>query len=160
MGGKLVQYLALAARERIRGLVLVASPSAGRLPIPAAARGWADLAGDGPGLLEATVRPFLRRPVPEAVLGRFARDAARIPRSYLEGTMALLSETSFADRLGAPEIPVLVASSAADALHPTARDLPASFPTARLEVFDAGSEIPMEQPAALARAIDRFLSDI
>jgi|SRR6266487_3179794 len=104
--------------------------------------------------------PFLRRDVAEEILRRFAREAARIPRSYLERTFELVSGTSFVDRLGAVTIPILVVSSAADQLHTTERDLIASFPRARVEVVDAGQEIPMEQPVMFARALDRFLREL
>lgn len=160
MGGKLAQYLPLLALDRIQGLVLVASPSAGKLPAPAFARAWVQLAGDGDALLHATVTPFLRREVSEEILQRFAHEAARIPRSYLERTLELITGASFVDRLGAMAIPALVLSSAADRLHTTERDLGASFPAARVEVIDAGPEIPMEEPFLFARALDRFLREL
>lgn len=160
MGGKLAQYLPLVAHERVQGLVLVASPSAGRLPIPDFVQAWVRLAGDGQALLDATVTPFLRTSVAEDVLQRFAREAARIPRSYLERTMKLVRGTSFAERLGGVTIPVLIVSSAADPVHTTEREIVGSFPQARLEVIDAGPEIPMEQPVAFARVVDRFVREV
>jgi non-heme chloroperoxidase len=160
LGGKLAQCLAVVEPARVQALVLVASPSAARLPIPPFARGWANLAGYGQALLDASVTPFLQSEVPQAVLQRFAHEAARIPQPYLQGTLDLLSETSFVDRLGAVTIPVLVVSSRADTLHTTEQDLIASFPHARIDVIDAGPDIPMEQPLILARTIDRFLGTV
>jgi len=123
-------------------------------------RAWLHHAGDGQALLDATVTPFLHREVAEEVLQRFAHEAARIPRLYLERTLELVSGTSFVDRLGAVTIPILVVSSAADQLHTTERDLISSFPRARVEVVDAGPEIPMEQAVMFARALDRFLREL
>jgi len=42
----------------------------------------------------------------------------------------------------------------------TERDIVASFPRARLEVIEAGTEIPMEQPVAFVRALERFLDEL
>ena len=160
MGGKLAQYLPLVDSERIQGLVLVASPSAGELPTPDFVREWVQHAGDGQALVDVTVRPFLRVAVAEDILQRFAREAEKIPRTYLERTLELVSGTSFIERLGAVTIPVLVVSSAADPVHTTERDIVASFPRARVEVIEAGTEIPMEQPVAFARALERFLGEL
>lgn len=160
MGGKLAQYLTVVEPQRIEGLVLVASPSAGTLPIPDAARGWTQFASNGQALLTTSVLPFLRRPVPRDVLDRFAREAARIPRTYLERTIGLITEASFIERLNPLPMPVLIISSAHDPIHTTEGDLIGSFPNARFEQVDAGTEIPMEEPAVLARLLDRFLTDI
>ncbi len=160
MGGKLAQYLPLVEPERVQGLVLVASPSAGRLPSPDFVGNWVQHAGDGKALVDASVRPFLRNAVSDDVLERFAREAAKIPRMYLERTLDLVSTTSFIERLGSVTIPVLVISSDADPVHSTEHDLVRSLPEARREVLEAGTEIPMEQPVAFAHMVERFLQDI
>jgi pimeloyl-ACP methyl ester carboxylesterase len=69
---------------------------------------------------------------------------------YLERTIDLVSETSFADRLNDVTVPVLIVSSAGDPSHSTESDLGRSFPQARVQVVDAGTEIRMEQPVAFA----------
>jgi pimeloyl-ACP methyl ester carboxylesterase len=107
MGGKLAQYLPLLEPDCVQGLVLVASPSAGELATPDFVRGWVQHAGHGQALLDASVMPFLRNAVAEEVLQRFVREAAKIPRTYLERTMDLVSETSFIERLSSVSIPVL-----------------------------------------------------
>src|SRR2546430_17131841 len=65
MGGKLAQYLPLVDPARVEALVLVASPPAGGLPTPAFAREWVELAGNARALIDATILPFNRQPVPE-----------------------------------------------------------------------------------------------
>jgi pimeloyl-ACP methyl ester carboxylesterase len=160
MGGKLAQYLPLVHPSRVEALVLVASPSAGELPTPSFVAEWVGLAGDAQAFIDTVLTPYLRRPVPEHVLRRFGEDAAKIPRTYLERTLNLVSSTSFIDRLGSVRVPVLVVSSAGDPLHSTERDIVDSLPNARLEILDCGLEIPMELPTELAHLIEEFVAEL
>jgi pimeloyl-ACP methyl ester carboxylesterase len=161
MGGKLAQYLPLVDPSRIDGLVLVASAPASELAIPASAARWLDLAGDAQALADHTVRPYLRRPVPEEVIQRFGEDAAKIPRTYLEWTMQLVSSTSFVERLTSVRTPALVVSASTDPLHAAAADaILDALPNARLESFECGPEIPMELPARFAQLLERFVGQL
>jgi 3-oxoadipate enol-lactonase len=156
MGGKLAQYLPLVDPSRVQALVLVASPSAGELPTPTFVKEWVGLAGNPQQFVDTTITPYLRRPVPDHVLRRFGENAARIPRAYLEGTLNLVSSTSFIERLDSVRIPALVVSSDQDPVHSTESDIIALLPNARLEILDSGPEIPMELPAELAHLIEEF----
>jgi pimeloyl-ACP methyl ester carboxylesterase len=160
MGGKLAQYLPLVDPFRVQALVLVASPSAGELPIPTFVTEWVDLAGNPQAFVDTTITPYLRQPVPEHVLRRFGENAAKIPRAYLERTLNLVSSTSFIERLDSVRIPALVVSSAQDPVHTTESDIVASLPNARLEILDSGPEIPMELPAELAHLIEEFVEEL
>jgi pimeloyl-ACP methyl ester carboxylesterase len=160
MGGKLAQYLPLVDATRIQALVLVASPSAGELPTPDFVRAWVDLAGDAQAFIDQAVTPFIRRPVPEPVLRRLGENAAKIPRSYLERTLRLVSSTSFIERLATVSVPVLVVSSSEDPVHSTERDIVASLTNASLVTIDSGLEIPMECPEELARMIMEFVATL
>jgi pimeloyl-ACP methyl ester carboxylesterase len=160
LGGKLSQYLPLVEPERIQALVLVASPSAGTLETPDFVRAWVELAGDGEALVEDAVQRFLRAPVPDEVLQRAARNAAKIPRFYLERTLELVETTSFIERLGGIDVPVLVVSTDDDPVHTTEQDILASFPRARIETMASGVEIPMEQPVEFARVVEKFLAEL
>jgi pimeloyl-ACP methyl ester carboxylesterase len=160
MGGKLAQYLPLVGPSGVEALVLVASPSAGKLPTPGFVSEWVELAGDAQSFIDRTLNPYLRRPVPEHVLRRFGEDAAKIPRTYLERTLNLVSSTSFIEQMGSVQVPVLVVSSSLDPVHSTERDIVSSLPHARLEVLDCGPEIPMELPAKLAHLIEEFVADL
>ena len=160
MGGKLAQYLPLVDPSRVEGVVLVASPSAGELPLPAFVAAWADLAGDAEALLAATVIPYLHRPVPDQVLQRYGENAAKIPRAYLERTLHLVSSTSFIDRLGSIGAPAMVAVGAHDPFHSTEGAVVRSWPNARVESLDCGAEIPIELPTELARALESFLASL
>jgi pimeloyl-ACP methyl ester carboxylesterase len=118
-----------------------------------------ELAGNAQGLVEQTVRPYIRGPVPENVLRRFGEDAAKIPRAFLEKTLDLVRSTSFLERLDAIHIPVLIVTGSGDSLHSAAHAaVLASLPQARSETLDCGGEIPMELPAELADLITRFVA--
>lgn len=160
LGGKLSQYLPLTEPERIQALVLVASPSAGTLETPDFVRAWVELAGDGEALVEDAVKRFLRALVPDEVLQRAARSAAKIPRFYLERTLELVETTSFIERLGGISMPVLVVSTDDDPVHTTEQDILASFPRARIDTIASGVEIPMEQPVEFARVVEKFLTEL
>lgn len=160
MSGKFVQYLPLVDPSRVEGLVIVAGPSAGELPLPAElVAQWLGLAGDGQAFVETTVTPYIHRPVPQDVLRRFGENAAKISRADLERTLNLTTATSFIERLGSVRVPALVVAGARDPLLPRelAEGVVASLPNARLEMLDCGHEIPVELPAELAHLIDKFL---
>jgi pimeloyl-ACP methyl ester carboxylesterase len=161
MGGKLAQYLPLIEPSRVQALVLVASPSAGKLAPPAAVAEWVEFAGDAQALVDKTVRPYIHAPVPESVLRRFGEDAAKIPRVFLEKTMDLVKSTSFIERLDAIHMPVLIVTGSRDPLHSAAAAaVSASFPHARIETLDCGGEIPMEMPSELASLTKSFLAGL
>jgi pimeloyl-ACP methyl ester carboxylesterase len=157
MGGKLAQCLPLVEPARIKGLVLVASPSAAELPTPPFVMEWIELVGNAQAFVDTTIRPYLRHAVPEHVLRRFGENAAKIPRAYLEQTMNLVSSTSFIEKLDTVRVPTLIVSSTEDPVHSTETDIMASLPNARRKVIDSGPEIPMEKPAEMARLIERFV---
>jgi pimeloyl-ACP methyl ester carboxylesterase len=74
------------------------------------------VAGDPEGVIKTTVLPFVHRPVVRDVLRRFGQDAAKVARADLEGTLALVTATSFAERLQSVRVPALVVSGAHDPL--------------------------------------------
>jgi pimeloyl-ACP methyl ester carboxylesterase len=161
MGGKLAQYLPLIEPSRVQALVLVASPSAGRLAIPPAVAEWVEFAGNAQELVDHTVRPYIHASVPDRVLKRFGEDAAKIPRVFLEKTLHLVASTSFIERLGAIHTPVLIVTGSRDPLHSAAAAaVSGSLPHARIESLDCGGEIPMEMPAELAHLIMRLIEGL
>ena len=123
-------------------------------------RAWVELAGDGEALVEDSIKRFLRAPVPDEVLQRAARNAAKIPRIYLERTLELVESTSFIERLGAVDIPALVVSTDDDPVHTTEQDILALFRRAQIETITSGVEIPMEQPVEFARVVEKFLAEL
>jgi pimeloyl-ACP methyl ester carboxylesterase len=105
----------------------------------------------------------LTGPVDEAAYDRFVRDAARVPRSALEGTLQVTLETDFAASLPSIAAPTLVIAGALDTLFTPQllRDaLVNQIPGARLAVVDCGHEIPLERPRELAALIEAFLAGL
>lgn len=156
MGGKLAQYLALVRPERVAGLVLFASAPAAALPTPPFVRAWVELAGDGDAMVREVVVPHVERPLPGRVLRRLARSWESIDRATLVRTLALV-EASFAERLKGLDVPALVVGGAHDRLHSRDADaVRASLSGARLELLDAGSELPVEVPEQVVRVVSEF----
>jgi pimeloyl-ACP methyl ester carboxylesterase len=163
MGGKFVQHLAVAHPDRVAALVLVSGTPAAAIPLPAEMLDdWYSRAGNVDAMKEL-VAPFLTGPVDEVAYGRFAADAARVPRSALEGTMHVTLETDFAASLASIAVPTLVIAGAHDTLFTPEllrESIVDQIPGARLAVVDCGHEIPLERPREFAALIEAFLAGL
>ena len=161
MGAKIALHLAVARPDRVAALVLVSGMPASSIPLPAELLDdWYSRAGDAAAMKEL-VAPFLTGPVDEAAYDRFARGAARVPRSALEGTMQVTLETDFAASLPSIAAPTLVIAGALDTLFTPKllrETLADRIPGARLVVVDCGHEIPLERPREFAALIEAFLA--
>ena len=118
-----------------------------------------DRAGDASRLIEVPVQ-YATPSIDAAVLERFGRDAARVPRGAVEATLTACLSTSIDERLGEVEAPTLVVAGAHDAIFPPAvlrQAVLGPLPHARLAVLDCGHEIPAEAPQELAALIEAFL---
>jgi pimeloyl-ACP methyl ester carboxylesterase len=110
-----------------------------------------------------------KRPVPDELFERWLkpawtrRDIRADLRKYAGDTRAGRAELVAANSsLGRFRKPVLVAWAAEDRVMPidAGRRLADSFPNSRfIEIGDSRTLIPIDQPAALAQAIARFVSD-
>jgi 3-oxoadipate enol-lactonase len=96
------------------------------------------------------------------VLERFGQTAAKTPLADLERTMNLLTSVSFADRVSALEMPILVIAGANDVLLPPSllKGMADGLKNARLEIINCGHEIPIEKPKELAERIEAFLAGL
>jgi pimeloyl-ACP methyl ester carboxylesterase len=163
MGAKFALHLAVAHPDRVAALVLVAGTPAAAIPVPPEVLDdWYSRAGNADALDEM-LRPYLTGPVDEAAYDRFVRDAARVPRSALEGTLQVTLETDFAASLPSIAAPTLVIAGAFDTLFTPQllRDaLVNQIPGARLAVVECGHEIPLERPRELAALIEAFLAGL
>ena len=163
MSAKFVQFLPLEQPRRVQGLILVAGCPAGAVTLPPAMlEDWYGRAGAAARMAELTAS-FASRPIAEDVLARFGRDAARIPRAALEQTMELCTTSSFADRLDALDLPVLVVGGQHDPLFTPdllREGVVAPLHGARLALLDAGHEIPVEQPNELAAVVEAFIAGL
>jgi len=75
--------------------------------------------------------------------------------------MNLVASTSFVERLGSMQIPVLIVAAASDPLHAVGTDaISASWPNTRLERLDCGPEIPIELPEGFAHLLGGFVGQL
>ena len=163
MGAKFAQYLALQAPERVVGLVLVTGCPVSEIPLPQELLDdWYGRAGDAERLIEL-LRGSVTRPVADDVFERFGRDAAKVPRVALEGSMSACIETSFADAIGAVRAPTLVVGGIHDPMFTPdllRHGVVGPLPRARLALLDSNHEIPVEQPRELAGLVEAFLAGL
>jgi non-heme chloroperoxidase len=162
MSARFAQYLALVAPERVLGLILVAGCPVGEIPLPAELTDdWLAREGDAQRLAELTTA-YASNPIEPALLERFGDDAATIRRVALEGTLHAATATTFADRVGAIAAPALVVGGSHDAMFPPdllREGVVGPLPSARLELLDAGHEIPIELPRQLAALVTAFVAE-
>ena len=80
----------------------------------------------------------------------------------LEQTLERCVNFSFTERTSRLTMPVLVVAGRHDQIFPpeAARATARSLPCARSVTVDANHEIPMEQPADLARMIEAFVAGL
>ena len=163
MGAKFAQYVALRAPERVSGLVLVAGCPVSEIPLPQQMLDdWYGRAGDAARLIELE-RGFATRPVAEHLFEQFGREAAKVPRVALEGSLSACIATSFADAIGAVRAPTLVVGGIHDPIFtPDAlrAGVVGPLPRARLALLDSNHEIPVEQPRELAGLVEAFLAGL
>jgi 2-succinyl-6-hydroxy-2,4-cyclohexadiene-1-carboxylate synthase len=166
MGGRVALHVALAAPERVRRFVLVSSTAGIEDPVERARRRDADrrLAQE---LEEIPFDEFIERwraqPLfagdpPE--VGRLAREDQR--RNRPDALAAVLRGIGTGEmeplwgRLGELTMPVTVVVGDRDAkFRALGRRMVGLLPNAELIVISGGHGLPLEDPAALARALDR-----
>jgi 3-oxoadipate enol-lactonase/4-carboxymuconolactone decarboxylase len=163
MGAKFALHLAVTHPDRVAALVLVSGSPAATIPIPAEVLDdWYSRAGDA-GAMKDLIVPFLTGPVDEAAHDRFAREAARVPRAALEGSLKLTVESDFAAALPAIAVPTLVIAGTRDTLFTPEllrESLVDQIPGARLALVDCGHEVPLERPGEFAALIEAFLAGL
>ncbi|GGX71102.1 alpha/beta fold hydrolase [Streptomyces anandii] len=160
MGGMIAQTIALAQPERVESLVLVGSIS--RMTY-----------SRGRGLLMAasTLVPFklfvaanIQRAFapghPREDIRRHIRASAATPREVVMTCYSAMRAFDVLDRLGEIRVPVLLVHGYHDIQLPVRQMLrmAKACPDAEVRVIDAGHEIPLEKPAELTAALDRFLA--
>ncbi|MGH3103367.1 MAG: alpha/beta fold hydrolase [Gaiellaceae bacterium] len=161
MSAKFAQYLALVAPDRIVGQILVAGCPTSEIPLPAELLDdWYGREGDAERMAEI-VTAYSSSPIEQEDLDRFGRDAARVGRAALEGSLNACITTSFANDVGSIAAPTLVVGGIHDEIFTPEllrEGVVAPLSNARLALLDAGHEIPLEKPRELAALIEAFLA--
>jgi 3-oxoadipate enol-lactonase/4-carboxymuconolactone decarboxylase len=160
MGGAVGVELALAHPERLRGLVLVATPS--RFEIPQASLDtWHDVARG------RKTQPFttdLFSPKTDfAVMREAWMEQVKTDPRVRHTDLLACRGLDFAARLAAVRVPTLVITGRDDrfATPERAEEVQRAIPGARLVVVEeAGHTLASEKPQELNRAVDEFLAGL
>ncbi|MGW6790675.1 alpha/beta fold hydrolase [Streptomyces chartreusis] len=159
MGGMIAQTIALAHPERVERMVLV--NSIGKM---AYNRGRALL------MAASTLVPFklfvatnIQRAFapgyPREEIREYIRASADTPREVVMTLYGAMRAFDVLDRVGEIQVPTLMVHGYHDIQLPLAQMLrmAKAYPDAVVRVLDAGHELPLEKPAELTTALDRFL---
>lgn len=166
LGALVGQWLALEAPERLRGVVL--ANSAAHLPTYESWTARMNLAREKgmDALLEMVMPRFFTdeyrardEPFYHSVRATFVHTD---PNGYA-ACCAAIRDADFRPRLASIKVPTLVIGGARDAATPVdtlGAELARGIPGARFETLDAGHLSSIEQPAAFARAVTDFFTQL
>ena len=160
LGGAVAVAFAAAHPERVRGLVLVATPARFAIP-PAALDTWRDVT------MGRATQPFamnLFSPGADMAVVRecFMEQVKTDPRVRYTDMLAC-DGVDLSQRLAALRVPTLVITGRDDHFAPPdqAEAVQRLVPGARLAVIDAaGHMLTSEQPAAFNAAVEQFLAEL
>ncbi|MFF7985302.1 alpha/beta fold hydrolase [Streptomyces sp. NPDC007901] len=159
MGGMISQTLALAHPERVERMVLV--NSIGRMTY-----------SRGRGLLMAasTLVPYklfvatnIQRAFapgyPKEQIREYVRSSAGTPREVVMTLYGAMRAFDVLDRAGEIAAPTLMVHGYHDIQLPVRQMLrmAKAYPDAEVRIIDAGHELPVERPAELTAAVERFV---
>ncbi|MCW7941329.1 carboxylesterase [Streptomyces hygroscopicus] len=160
MGGMIAQTIALGHPERVERLVLVNSIS--RMTY-----------SRGRGLLMtvSTLVPFklfvaanIQRAFapgyPREEVREHIRASSATPREVVMTCYAAMRDFDVLDRVGEIRVPTLLVHGYHDVQLPVKQMLrmAKAYPDAVVRIVDAGHELPVEKPAELTAALDRFVT--
>ncbi|MFE0254224.1 alpha/beta fold hydrolase [Streptomyces sp. NPDC059010] len=161
MGGMIAQTIALAHPERVERMVLVNS-----IAKMAFSRGRALL------MSASTLAPFklfvaanIQRAFapghPREEIREYIRASADTPREVVMTLYGAMRAFDVLDRVGEIRTPTLMVHGYHDIQLPVSQMLrmAKAYPDAVIRIVDAGHELPVEKPAELTTALDRFLTD-
>ncbi|WP_371673536.1 alpha/beta hydrolase [Streptomyces sp. NBC_00289] len=159
MGGMIAQTIALSHPERVERMVLV--NSIGRMAF-----------SRGRGLLMAvsTLVPFklfvatnIQRAFapgyPREEIRAYVQASASLPQEVVMTLYGAMRAFDVLDRVGEIHTPTLLVHGYHDIQLPVSQMLRMAkdYPDAVIRILDAGHELPVEKPAELTEALDRFV---
>ncbi|HEU4326664.1 MAG TPA: alpha/beta hydrolase [Roseiflexaceae bacterium] len=158
MGSFIAQAVALAAPERVRGLVLIGSATTARNP------GVLDLRDAVSELSDPVPEPFAREfqastihhPVPAPFLDRVVAESLKLPARVWRAALDGLLDADLAGQLGQIAAPALILWGDQDGVFPREEQdlLAAALPSSRLEIYpDTGHALHWERPAQCAKDV-------
>ncbi|KOU73224.1 carboxylesterase [Streptomyces sp. MMG1533] len=161
MGGMIAQTLALAHPDRVERMVLVNSISK-----------MAYSRGRGLLMAASTLVPFklfvaanIQRAFapgyPREEIRSYIGASAATPREVVMTLYSAMRAFDVLDRVGEIGTPTLLVHGYYDVQLPVAQMLrmAKAYPDAVIRILDAGHELPVEKPAELTSALDRFVAD-
>ncbi|MFJ8632273.1 alpha/beta fold hydrolase [Streptomyces sp. NPDC093568] len=161
MGGMIAQTIALSHPERVERMVLV--NTIGKM---AYSRGRALL------MAASTLVPFklfmatnIQRAFapgyPREEIREYVRASAETPREVVMTLYGAMRAFDVLDKVGEIRTPTLIVHGYHDIQLPLSQMLrmAKAYPDAVVRVVDAGHELPVEKPAELTTALDRFLTE-
>jgi aminoacrylate hydrolase len=161
-GCKNAVWLAAGNTDRVGGLVLVAPPGLGTVPVPREAIALffdgMEFKGDAPPEFDSWFTEKIG-----SHRSKVVSPIAATPRTILEASANLWIHTSIAEEVRAVTKPVLLVVGAREAIyHPTYQQETTLkiLPHATMHVLDCAHFIPYEEPAALAALITQFVITI
>ncbi|MEV7610868.1 alpha/beta fold hydrolase [Microbacterium sp. NPDC089320] len=168
LGGIVGMALALAAPQRVAGLVLVSTNA--KAPTEPQRSGWRewlsrlDAGADARALQQSILSPLLgaelvadRPDLVERTLRMGSDTGDALLRTQLE---MQLTRVDLLARLGAIAAPTLVVSGLDDAICPPHfhTEIVSAMPDARLVTLDAGHLLPLERPREFGRLVRSWMS--
>lgn len=160
MGGRIAQFVAAHDGAKIERLILVAPGVASGRRV---SKRRAELAREAFGnraRIEAFQRAAMTAAVSRETMDRLIEDALVAQREVWFGDPESPGSIDFSDQLESIRVPALCIAGANDPLAPPLRlksDLIARIPVAILVTLrNAGHNLPVEMPAEIAGAIERF----
>jgi pimeloyl-ACP methyl ester carboxylesterase len=155
-------WLAVKNPQRVRGLVLVAPPGLGIVPVPREVVAAFLDALERTGDLGEEFAPWFTEKNPSH-RANAVQPMAATPRAILEATVRLWVDTSIIDDIAGLSVPVLVVAGAREPLYNPEfqrQTTLAVLPHAKMVALDTSHFIPCEEPAAVAALIMQFVAKL
>ncbi|MCH0565750.1 MULTISPECIES: alpha/beta fold hydrolase [unclassified Streptomyces] len=161
MGGMTAQTIALSHPERVERLVLVNSISRMAYSPGRALLMAASTLVPFKLFIAANIQRAFAPGYPREEVRAYVQASGGISREVVMTLYGAMRNFDVLDRVGEIRVPTLLVHGSHDVQLPVKQMLrmATAYPDAVVRMVDAGHELPVEKPAELTAAIERFLSD-